>query len=464
MRRNSTSSAACKQIRQDVFAAAGAIEGRMPLQPGFKAWLLCGAIMLSAPPARAQAPPTTAPPAVGMIAAAPRPMTETEQFLGRVQAVSRVDVVARVTAFLEKRLFTEGSEVKSGDKLYELEKGPFQADLSAKQAAVAQLQAMLENARLTTERAQTLLKGPAGIQANYDSALANQRSLEAQVQAAQAQVQASQINLGYTDISAPIDGRIGRSSVTEGNVVGPSSGVLTTIVSQDPMYVTFPVSVREALALRDRYVPRGGFNAVRIRLNLPNGRMYGSIGQLNFADNTVTTNTDTITLRGEIANPQTQEVKGSGNAIRELFDGEFVNVVLEGVQPIEVLAVPRAAVLSDQQGSYVFVVGNDDVAQQRRVQIGQSTESLAGIISGLQQGERVIVEGLQRVHAGAKVAPGDASAQTLALMKENATDTDGNPSQTGAAHAPGGATVGNSGSPAPQQPKGTAPAKKNSGP
>ena len=428
----------------------------MLVQPRFKAWLLCFAMIVSAPAAWAQTPGQQPPPAVGVIAAAPRPMTQTEQFLGRVEAIRRVDVVARVTAFLEKRLFTDGSEVKSGEKLYELEKGPFQADLAAKQAAVAQLQATLVNARLTTERARALLTGPAGLQANYDTAIANQRSLEAQVQAGEAQVKASQINLGYTDIIAPIDGLIGRTSVTEGNVVSPSSGVLTTIVSQDPMYVTFPIAVHEALTLRDRYVPLGGFNAVRIRLKLPNGRMYGATGQLNFVNNTVTTDTDTIVLRGEIANPQILEVKGSGTPIRELFDGEFVTVLLEGVQPIEVLAVPRAAVLSDQQGSYVFVVGSDNTAEQRRIQVDQSTPTLAGVISGLQQGERVIVEGLQRVRAGAKVAPGEASAQTQALMKENAAEAgeDPNPgggaSQTGAEPAAENPpTIGNAGEPAP---------------
>jgi membrane fusion protein (multidrug efflux system) len=405
---------------------------------GFGAWLLAAA-GLALPSASAQNPPA-GPAAVGVIAATPRPMTEAEQFLGRVEAVRRVDVVARVSAFLEKRLFTDGSEVKSGDKLYELEKGPFQADLAAKQAAVAQLEATLENAKLTTERARALLAGPAGLQSNYDAAIANQRSLEAQIQAAQAQVKASEINLGYTDITSPIDGLIGRSALTEGNVVGPSSGVLTTIVSQDPMYVTFPISVREALILRDRYVPRGGFNAVVIRLQLPNGRMYGSTGQLNFANNTVSANTDTITLRGEIANPQIKEVRGSGTPVRELFDGEFVTVQLEGVQPIEVLAVPRAAVLSDQQGSYVFVVGNDDTAEQRRVQLGQSTPTLAGIISGLKEGERVIVEGLQRVRQGAKVAPGPANPQLQALMKDNSAATGEN----------GGPTIGTSANPAPQ--------------
>jgi membrane fusion protein (multidrug efflux system) len=395
-------------------------------------------------------------------------MTETEQFLGRIQAVNRVDVVARVTAFLEKRLFTEGAEVKSGDKLYELEKGPFQADLAAKQAAVAQLQATLVNARQTTDRARTLLGGPAGVQATYDAAIANQQSLEAQVAAAQAQVQASQINLDYTDINSPIDGKIGRTAVTEGNVVGPSSGVLTTIVSQDPMYVTFPISVREALILRDRYVPRGGFSAVVIRLKLPNGRMYGTTGRLNFADNTIATSTDTITLRGQITNPTIQEVKGSGTPVRELFDGEFVSVLLEGVQPIEVLAVPRAAVLSDQQGSYVFVVGSDNTAEQRRIHLGQSTQTLAGIISGLQSGEHVIVEGLQRVHPGAKVAPGQPSAPMQAVMNGNELDPGGSgssdASQKSAEPAAGGsATTGNSANPAQQGKKGMPQTKSKSG-
>ena len=212
---------------------------------------------------RAQSAPG-APPAVGIVEAIQRPITESSEFLGRIEAVNRVNVVARVTAFLEARPFTEGAEVKKGDQLYRLERGPFEADLASKQAQVAQLQATLDNAKLTTERARTLLGGPAGQQSTYDAALANQLSLEAQVRAAQALVQSSQINLDYTVITAPIDGKIGRTAVTEGNVVSPGSGALTTIVSQDPMYVTFPVPLRQGLELRERYGPRGGLEAVVI--------------------------------------------------------------------------------------------------------------------------------------------------------------------------------------------------------
>ena len=358
------------------------------------------------------------PPAVGVMEALKRPIIQSNEFLGRIEATNRVSVVARVTAFLEKRNFVDGAEVKSGDLLYQLERGPFEADLKSKQAQVAQLQATLVNAKLTTDRARTLLGGPAGQQSTYDAALANQQSLEAQVQAAQAQVDLSQINLDYTSIRSPIDGKIGRTAVTEGNVVTPSSGTLTTIVSQDPMYVTFPVPVREGLVLRDRYATRGGFRAVVIRLRLTDGRIYDQVGELNFLNNTIAQNTDTITLRGTIPNPVLKALSANGT-VRELTDNEFVTVLLEGVEPVEVLAIPRAAVLSDQQGEYVYVVGADNKAELRRIQLGQSTSTVAAVTSGLSDGEKVIVEGLQKVRPGQAVAPGPASALIQSSMNAN---------------------------------------------
>ena len=370
------------------------------------------------------------PPAVGVIEAAKRPITESNEFLGRIEAVNRVAVVARVTAFLDKRAFAEGTEIKTGDLLYRLERGPFEADLKSKQAQVAQLQATLVNAKLTTERARILLSGPAGQQSTYDAALANQQSLEAQIQAAEAQVDLSQINLDYTEIHSPIDGRIGRTAVTEGNVVTPNSGTLTTIVSQDPMYVTFPVSVREGLALRERYATRGGFKAVVIRIRLPDGRPYDQVGQLNFVNNTIDQGTDTILLRGTIPNPEL------ASGLRELTDNEFVSVLLEGVQPVEVLAIPRSAVLSDQQGDYVFVLGADNKAEQRRVKLGQSTSTVASVTNGLQPGEKVIVEGLQRVRPNQPVAPGPAS--TLIQSSMNGTADGGAASRSGSSTKPAG--------------------------
>ncbi|WP_425304835.1 efflux RND transporter periplasmic adaptor subunit [Bradyrhizobium erythrophlei] len=369
--------------------------------------------------AHAQAGPP-GPPAVGVFEAVKRPVTETSEFLGRIEAPNRVNVVARVTAFLEKRNFVEGAEVKSGDLLYQLERGPFEADLASKKAQVAQLQATLVNAKLTADRAKALLGGPAGQQSSVDAAVANQQSLEAQIQAAQAQVDLSQINLDYTLIHSPIDGRIGRTAVTEGNVVTPSSGTLTTIVSQDPMYVTFPVPVRESLDLRERYATRGGFKAVVIRVRLPDGRLYDKVGELNFVNNTIAQNTDTITLRGTIPNPSIYNSAETGGPVRELTDNEFVTVLLEGVQPVEVLAIPRSAVLSDQQGEYVYVVGADNKAEQKRIQLGQSTSTIAAVTSGIALGDKVIVEGLQKVKPGEVVAPGPASALIQSSMKVSA--------------------------------------------
>lgn len=339
---------------------------------------------------------------MGVIRAKKSPITESSEFVGRIQAPDRVALVARVTAFLEKQLFTEGAEVNKGDLLYVLEQAPFQADLAAKQATVQQNQAQLTNATLAYSRVSSLLKTPAGQQSAVDDARATMLADAAQLQNAEAQVKLSQINLDYTEIHAPISGKIGRTSVTVGNVVSPSSGILSTIVSQDPMYVVFPVALRTAIELRDHYADKGGFNAVVIKLRLPNGKIYGQNGKLNFIDNTVSISTDTIVLRGSIHNPVS-------NGDRELTDGEFVSVIVEGVEPVELLTIPRAAVLSDQRGEYVYTVDGQNKVQQSRIQLGQSTPTTASVLSGLKEGEMVVVDGVQRVRPGIVVTPGPAS-------------------------------------------------------
>jgi membrane fusion protein, multidrug efflux system len=273
------------------------------------------------------------------------------------------------------------------------------------------LQAQHRNAELTLERAQALLPGPAGQQSNVDAALASERALAAQIAGAQAQLETAQINLGYTEIRAPIDGRITSTAVTEGNVVSPTTGTLANIVSQDPMYVLFSIAQRSALDLRHRYIGKGGYRAVVIKLRLSDGRIYGQDGRLDYASPTVAQTTDTVTLRGVVPNPPLPGLKPEGTpySARELVDGEFVTVLLQGVQPVPVLAIPRAAVLADQQGDYVYVVDGNDKAQQRRVQLGQSTPTTAVITSGLKEGELVIAEGLQRVRPGEVVSPSPAT-------------------------------------------------------
>ncbi len=366
------------------------------------------ALALALLSAQATAQPASGePPAVGVVRAERQQITQSDEFVGRVQAINRVALVARVTGFLEKRLFVEGAEVKKGDLLYVIEQPPFQAQVNAAKASIEQFEAQHRNAQVTLQRAQTLLSTPAGQQSNVDSALANERALAAQIAGAQAQLETAAINLGYTAIYAPIDGKITATQVTEGNVVSPTSGTLADIVSQDPMYVLFPVSVRAGLDLRDRYEQKGGFNAVVVKVRLPDGRIYGPDGKLDYVSPTVAENTDTVTVRAVVPNPQ---IFPSNEPVpRELFDGEFVTVLLEGVQPITVLAIPRAAVLSDQQGDYVYVVDAQNKAQVRRIQQGQSTPSTAVITNGLSEGELVISEGLQSVHEGETISPGPAT-------------------------------------------------------
>ena len=359
--------------------------------------------------ARAQGK-SSGPPAVGVIKAEMKPITESTEFIGRIEAIGRVSIVARVTAFLEKVDFKDGAEIKKGDLLYELERPPFQADLDAKKAVAEQFQAQLVNAKLSEERASALLKTNAGAQATLDSATASEKALAAQLLGANASVQTSQINLDYTRILAPIDGKLGRTKITPGNVVSGSSGTLVTLVSQDPMYVAFPVAVRTLLQLRGKYAGHGGFDAVTIKVRLPNGKIYGQAGKLNFVDNTVAAGTDTIVLRGNIPNPPL-DIPGAVGRVRELYDNEFVTVLLEGVKPVEVLAIPRSAVLLDQQGDYVYVVGADDKAERRTVKLGTSTPAVAAVTDGLKVGELVVTEGVQRVKNGATVSPQPATPQ-----------------------------------------------------
>src|SRR5262245_49734191 len=292
-------------------------------------------------------------------------------------------MVARVTGFLEQQLFSEGTDVKKGDLLYVLEQPPYRAAVNVQDAAVAQAKAQLENGSIELWRKRDLVQKNAGSQQALDAAEATQRTQTAQLQATRAQLEIAQINVGYTEIRSPIDGRIGRTSVTIGNVVGPASGTLTTVVSQDPMYVVFPIPTRRAIELREAYSRRGGFDAVKIRLRLPDGRIYGETGKLDFVNNVIAQDTDTFLVRGVIPNPVLGSATAGGVKLRELVADEFVTVVVESVEPQQVIAVPRAAILADQQGNYVYVVDDQNIARQRRVRLGQLTPETAGIADGL---------------------------------------------------------------------------------
>ncbi len=402
----------------------------------FVGFLCLGSLISVTSAANAQMP--SGPPSVGVVRAQPTAITETSEFVGRIQAIERVSLTARVTAFIDQRLFNEGTEVKQGDLLYRLERGPFESAVQQQEAAVGDISARLANASIQLSRAQSLMSGPAGQRSTVDDAIANQRSLAAQVLSAQAQLRVAQINLGYTEIRAPVDGKIGRTSITIGNVVSPSSGPLATIVSQDPMYVLFPVASRTLTELRKRYDDKGGTKAVVVKLRLPDGSLYGQDGKIDYVEPTVAATTDTILLRARIANAP-RNPDGEGQQVeRPLIDGSFVNVLVEGIQPVLALGIPRKAVLSDQQGDFVYVVGADNKVEQRRIQLGQSTPMTATVAGGLKDGDMVIADGIQRVRPGIEVNPGPASPPPAALPPNASAPATPAPATSPAAATGGG--------------------------
>ncbi|WP_270935035.1 efflux RND transporter periplasmic adaptor subunit [Falsiroseomonas oryzae] len=365
-------------------------------------------LLAAALPAAAQFGPQ-GPPAVGVITAERRPVTESTEFVGRVEAVDRVDLRARVTGFLQERLFREGQEVAANAQLFRLEEAPFEADVARAAAQVAAAEAELSNANIQLARARELVRTQAGTQARVDDATAAQRSAQATLLGAQAQLRVSQINLGYTVISAPFAGKIGRSNFSPGAVVGPDSGPLATLVSQDPMRVSFPVSLRLGIELRDRFEGRGGASAVLVRIRLANGELFNQSGRIDFIDTQVNRDTDTLLVRAVMPNPLRSVAGPTGEPERQLIDGMFVNVFVEGAEPVASVVIPRAAVLQDQQGNFVFVLGQGNRAERRGVTLGRSIADQVVVERGLEGGETVVTEGVQRVRPGQPVQPNPAA-------------------------------------------------------
>lgn len=356
------------------------------------------AALSAAPPAAAQAPAAPAP-AVGTVAVQLRDVTQTAAYVGRVQAMDKVELRARVVGFLENRLFQEGQKVEKDAPLFVIEQAPYKAVVAQREAALASAQATLTNADLQVRRGRELVRTNNIPQATLDQRIADQGNAAAAVLEAEAALQSARIDLSYTGIYAPFAGRIGRSSFSVGNVVGPDSGVLATLVSVDPMQVYFPVPQRAVIAYQRQMAERGtDGSAARVRVTRADGSVYPHVGRIDFSDVQVDRGTDTLTLRASIPNPDGQ-----------LTDGEFANITLEGATPDRALVIPQAALLSDQSGSFVFVVENGR-AVAKRVKLGQRLGAEIAITEGLTEGALVIVEGIQRVRPGAPVQATPAQA------------------------------------------------------
>jgi membrane fusion protein (multidrug efflux system) len=381
----------------------------MPFAALSRCLLVTSLLVLPALPGRAQ-PGPAGPPAVGVIEARRQPVTEFSEFIGRVESIARVDIRARVTGFLEQRAFREGSEVEEGALLYRLERAPFEAQLEQARAQLASAEAQLANARVTLVRARELRATGAGTQVALDNAQAQERVAAAALLGAEAQVRVADINLGYTEISSPIAGAIGRSTFTPGNVVSPTGEALATVISQDPMRVAFTVPARTAQELRSRFQDRGGMQAMVVRIRFSDGTTYGQPGRIDFVDPSVNRDTDSILMRASVPNPVRAGMTTAEPGSRTLLDGLFVTVLLEGADPVQAITIPRAAVAQDQQGFFVFVLDAEQRAMRRNIRLGRSTPDTAVVEDGLNDGDRVVVEGVQRVRPGQPVNPGPAGA------------------------------------------------------
>ncbi|PTM42096.1 efflux RND transporter periplasmic adaptor subunit [Bosea sp. 124] len=362
----------------------------LPTMRGLRILTLLGALSLQPGSiAFAQQPAPSAIP-VGTVAAEKRAIGRTADFVGRIEAVNRVDVRARVTGYLEAVLFQEGANVTEGMPLFRIERPPFEAAVEQAQGALERAQGALQNATVQRQRADELLKTSAGSVAVRDQRIAEEKGAEGDQTTAEANLKTAQINLGYTEIKAAITGRIGRTKVTKGNVVGPDSGVLAQIVSNDPMYVSFPVSQREFLTIKAGAVPADG-RAPLVSLKFADGSTYDQKGRVDFVDVSVERSTDTVLVRATLPNPG-----------GKLIDGALVRVAVQGEQTDEKVLIPQSALIADQQGAYVFAV-EDGKAVVKRIKIGSEVGAYVTIDQGLAGNEQIVVEGLQNLRPGTPV-------------------------------------------------------------
>ena len=362
----------------------------MPARNSFASKAALCALSIGAACSVAAAQSAPPPPAVSVTPVVSRQVTETIDYVGRLTAVDKVDIVARVTGFIEERTFKEGQYVKKGDLLFRIEQATYKAAVEQARANLAKAKATEVNAKLQFERGKELVRNQNIPQATVDQREADEQAAQASIMEAQAELDQAEINLGYTEIRSPINGRIGLAIVTEGNLVQPSSGKLATIVSQDPIYVTFQVSQRNLLDYYRRRAEDPGKNThVNIRINLPNGTIYPHSGVSDFLDVQVDPTTDTVTVRATVPNPDGL-----------LIPGGVVGVSVERGAPKTALTIPQAAVLLDQAGRYVLVVDAAKKVEQRRVTTGVEQGRNVVVTDGLKEGELVIVEGIQKVRPG----------------------------------------------------------------
>ena len=344
-------------------------------------------------------PPPEAPPQVGVLAVHAQSVPLVQDFVGRLAATRTAQVRARITGIVLKRVYTEGTDVKAGDVLFKIDPAPSQAALRAQQGQLDQAQAAAHDDEVKAQRMRELASRGVIAKQDLDDAIAAADSAKAAVKAARGNLETAKINLGYATITAPISGRAGRAAVTEGALVSPTNtNPLTTIEQIDPIYVDFSQPMAEVEKLRQAQksgdLKLAAPNQAQVQLLLPDGSVYPHTGTLNFADLAVDPQTGAVSLRAIVPNPD-----------RSLLPGMFVKLRLTLGQRHHAYEVPQAAVLRDSQGAYLLVVGAGDKVQNKRVTLDGQRGSDWVVESGLQDGDRVIVSGVQKAQPGAAVQP-----------------------------------------------------------
>ncbi|WP_342641819.1 efflux RND transporter periplasmic adaptor subunit [Rhodoligotrophos ferricapiens] len=381
----------------------------------FSARIVCVLLVAGLAPTKGNTQASSSPPpSVQVAPVKAETVTQSAQFVGRVEAIQQVDIQPRVEGFVDEVQFTEGSMVKKGQPLFTIDPSTYEAALETATAAVQQARAQLEAAKanatkatLQYNRVAQLRKTGTVSQAHLDNATAEKDTAiadvgEAQAAIAQAKAQqlSAQLNLNFTKITSPISGQIGKANRTAGNLVSPASGTLATVVQTNPIRVAFAVSDVDYLKVI-QMMAKGVVSTSEFvpHIKLPDGSTYAHPGTISFANNTVDQNTGTIVVRADFKNPD-----------RYLVPGQFVNVTVEVGDKQKLPVVPGEAVMQDVNGAYVFVLSKDNRAEERRITTAQRTSSGWVVSKGLRVGEIIIVGGLQRVKAGIVVNPIDSQA------------------------------------------------------